>query len=180
MGENEFERRAFRVICPSPHASGPRGPRARSEESRRRKRGSPTFPGFRSRRNADPANRVRMLGSVSFRQTAPFAKFSAFGDDFPPDCLLAGTRQSLSSSPRAHTALEDKEKLAHPTRFERVTFAFGGQRPKLWRNVSAIQDDLSLRTQALLRLIGSAIYTSQPAPGLRKSAGPGEIFGSLA
>jgi hypothetical protein len=26
-----------------------------------------------------------------------------------------------------HIALYNKEKLAHPTRFERVTFAFGGQ-----------------------------------------------------
>jgi hypothetical protein len=28
----------------------------------------------------------------------------------------------------AHIALKNKGKLAHPTRFERVTFAFGGQR----------------------------------------------------
>ena len=71
--------------------------------------------------------------------------------------------------------------LAHPTRFERVTFAFGGQRPKRCRNVSAIQDHLSQRTQALLQLTEPAIYTSQPGPpGLRKSAGPGESFGSLA
>src|SRR6266436_1821753 len=69
------------------------------------------------------------LGPASFRPTSSVAKLSTFGDDFPPDCLLAGIRQSPNSSPRAHTALEDKEKLAHPTRFERVTFAFGGQAP---------------------------------------------------
>jgi len=28
----------------------------------------------------------------------------------------------------ARIALKNKEELAHPTRFERVTFAFGGQR----------------------------------------------------
>jgi hypothetical protein len=68
------------------------------------------------------------LGPASFRPTSSVAKLSALGDDSPPDCLLAGIRQSPSSNPRAHTALEDKEKLAHPIRFERVTFAFGGQR----------------------------------------------------
>jgi hypothetical protein len=51
------------------------------------------------------------LGPASFRPTSSVAKLSALGDDFPPDCcLLAGIRQSPSSSPRAHTALEDKEK----------------------------------------------------------------------
>src|SRR5260221_14620470 len=69
------------------------------------------------------------LGPPSFRPTSSVAKLSALGDDFPPDCLLAGVRQSPSSSPRADTVLEDKENLAHPTRFERVTFAFGGQTP---------------------------------------------------
>jgi hypothetical protein len=67
------------------------------------------------------------LGPATFRPTSSVAQLSALGDDFPPDCLLAGIRQSPSPSPRAHTALEDKENLAHPTRFERVTFAFGGQ-----------------------------------------------------
>ena len=71
------------------------------------------------------------LGPASFRPTSSVAKLSALGDDSPPDCLLAGIRQSPSSNPRAHTALEDKEKLAHPIRFERVTFAFGGQRSTL-------------------------------------------------
>jgi hypothetical protein len=28
----------------------------------------------------------------------------------------------------SHTALQNNEKVAHPTRFERVTFAFGEQR----------------------------------------------------
>src|SRR6266436_4035962 len=69
------------------------------------------------------------LGPASFRPTSSVAKLSALGDDSTPDCLLAGIRQSPSSNPRAHTALEDKEKLAHPIRFERVTFAFGGQAP---------------------------------------------------
>jgi hypothetical protein len=67
------------------------------------------------------------LGPATFRPTSSVAKLSALGDDFHPNCLLAGIRQSPSSSPRAHTALEDNENLAHPTRFERVTFAFGGQ-----------------------------------------------------
>ena len=47
---------------------------------------------------------------------------------FPADCLLARTRQSRSSWPRTHIALNNKRQIAHPTRFERVTFAFGGQR----------------------------------------------------
>jgi hypothetical protein len=68
------------------------------------------------------------LGPATFRPTSSVAKLSALGDDFHPDCLLVGIRQSPNSSPRAHTALEDKDNLAHPTRFERVTFAFGGQR----------------------------------------------------
>jgi len=37
--------------------------------------------------------------------------------------------QSWSFSPGAHIPLKNKKKLAHPTRFERVTFAFGGQTP---------------------------------------------------
>jgi len=52
------------------------------------------------------------LGPASFRPTSSVAKLSALGDDSPPDCLLAGIRQSPSSNPRAHTALADKEKLA--------------------------------------------------------------------
>jgi len=35
--------------------------------------------------------------------------------------------QSWSFSPGAHIPLKNKKKLAHPTRFERVTSAFGGQ-----------------------------------------------------
>jgi hypothetical protein len=35
--------------------------------------------------------------------------------------------QSWSFSPGTHIPLKNKKKLAHPTRFERVTFAFGGQ-----------------------------------------------------
>ena len=52
-------------------------------------------------------------------------------DDFPPDCLLARTRQSRSFWPRTHIALNNKRQMAHPTRFEHVTFAFGGQRSTL-------------------------------------------------
>ena len=48
--------------------------------------------------------------------------------DFPPHCLLTRTRQSWSFSPSAYIALKNKKNQAHPTRFERVTFAFGGQR----------------------------------------------------
>jgi hypothetical protein len=47
------------------------------------------------------------LGPATFRPTSSVAKLSALGDDFHPDCLLAGIRQSPSSSPRARTALED-------------------------------------------------------------------------
>src|SRR6266702_3709335 len=36
-----------------------------------------------------------------------------------------------SFSPGVDIALEHKENLAHPTRFERVTFAFGGQTSRL-------------------------------------------------
>jgi hypothetical protein len=36
-----------------------------------------------------------------------------------------GQDQSFGSG--THIALQNKEQLAHPTRFERVTFAFGGQ-----------------------------------------------------
>src|SRR5713226_3594357 len=50
----------------------------------------------------------RCPGPATFRPTSSVAKLSTLGDDFPPDCLLAGIRQSPSSSPRAHTALKDK------------------------------------------------------------------------
>jgi hypothetical protein len=42
-------------------------------------------------------------------------------------CLLAQMRQSRRLSRREHIAWQNKGKLAHPTRFERVTFAFGEQ-----------------------------------------------------
>src|SRR6267142_7153283 len=48
-------------------------------------------------------------------------------DVFPSDCLLARTRESLSFWPRTYIALNNKRQMAHPTRFERVTVAFGGQ-----------------------------------------------------
>jgi hypothetical protein len=54
-------------------------------------------------------------------------KLSAFGDDFPPNRLLTRMTQSWSISPGAHIPLKNKKKLAHPTRFERVTFAFGAR-----------------------------------------------------
>jgi hypothetical protein len=38
-------------------------------------------------------------------------------------------RQIWSFSPNVHIALKNKKKLARPTRFERVAFAFGGRRP---------------------------------------------------
>jgi len=44
------------------------------------------------------------------------------------DCLLTRTRQNAILGLNARIALKNKEELAHPTRFERVTFAFGGQR----------------------------------------------------
>ena len=45
--------------------------------------------------------------------------------DFPSKCLLTRTTQTWSFSPDTHILLKNKKKLAHPTRFERVTFAFG-------------------------------------------------------
>jgi hypothetical protein len=55
-----------------------------------------------------------------------------------------------------HTALEDKEKLAHPTRFERVTFAFGVLRISLialrCMRFSSIDD-------AILLIIGQVART---------------------
>jgi hypothetical protein len=42
------------------------------------------------------------------------------------DCLLTRTRQNAILGLNARIALKNKEELAHPTRFERVTFAFGG------------------------------------------------------
>jgi len=35
--------------------------------------------------------------------------------------------QIWSFSPGAHILLQNKKKLAHPTRFERVAFAFGAR-----------------------------------------------------
>jgi hypothetical protein len=93
---------------------------------------------------ADPIARDLGISSNWF-----FAAFSAsLGDDFPSACLLPGIRQSPSSSPRAHTALEDKEKLAHPTRFERVTFAFGGQ-----RSIYAAKRRIALSTNPKNRML---------------------------
>jgi hypothetical protein len=62
--------------------------------------------------------------------------------DFPPLCLLTRTRQSWSFSPSAYIALKNKKNLAHPTRFERVTSSFGGQRsatPARWQAAAALQ-----------------------------------------
>jgi hypothetical protein len=42
--------------------------------------------------------------------------------------LLARMRRSYNFGLTAHNGLENKKKLAGPTRFERVTFAFGEQR----------------------------------------------------
>jgi hypothetical protein len=44
-------------------------------------------------------------------------------------CLLTRTRRSWDFSPSALIAWQNNENLARPTRFERVTFAFGGQTP---------------------------------------------------
>jgi hypothetical protein len=44
------------------------------------------------------------------------------------DCLLTRTRQNAILDLNARITLKNKEELAHPTRFKRVTFAFGGQR----------------------------------------------------
>ena len=52
-------------------------------------------------------------------------KLSPFGDDFPPKSLTHANDAELElQSGRVY----NKKKLAHPTRFERVAFAFGGRR----------------------------------------------------
>jgi hypothetical protein len=45
--------------------------------------------------------------------------------DFHQIALLTGMHRGSGT----HIALLNQEKLAHPTRFERLTFAFGGQAP---------------------------------------------------
>jgi hypothetical protein len=42
--------------------------------------------------------------------------------------LTRSNETELELSPGADIALKNKKNLAHPTRFERVTFAFGGKR----------------------------------------------------
>src|SRR5437660_8670162 len=64
------------------------------------------------------------LGPASFRPTSLVAKLSALGDDFPPDCLLAGIRQSPSSSPRTHTVLEGPRKIWRATADEDGHYCF--------------------------------------------------------
>ena len=54
---------------------------------------------------------------------------SCVASDFPSSRLRTRMTQSWSFSPGTHIPLQNKKKLAHPTRFERVTFAFGGQAP---------------------------------------------------
>src|ERR1700704_216131 len=102
-------------------------------------------------------------GPTTFRPTSSVAKLSALGDDFPPDCLLAGIRQSPIPSPRAPTALEDKEKLAHPTRFERVTFAFGGQASTPQSRNNAFNQS----QEWVLRAPGQPRHSVPPYPALR-------------
>src|SRR6266581_3718657 len=71
---------------------------------------------------------IAVLRQTSFQPTSSLAELSAFGDDFSSDfCLLTRTRQSWSFHPSARILGQNKGNLAHPTRFERVTFAFGGQ-----------------------------------------------------
>jgi len=53
---------------------------------------------------------------------------SCVASDSPSSRLRTRITQSWSFSPGTHIPLQNK-KLAHPTRFERVTFAFGGQTP---------------------------------------------------
>src|SRR5258708_83240 len=57
-------------------------------------------------------------------------KLSASSNDFSSDCLLAriSRRRILDRSSR--TALQNNAQVAHPTRFERATFAFGA-----WRSI---------------------------------------------
>jgi hypothetical protein len=54
---------------------------------------------------------------------------SCVASDFPSSRLRIRMTQSWSFSPGTHISLQNKKKLAHPTRFERVTFALGEQTP---------------------------------------------------
>jgi hypothetical protein len=71
------------------------------------------------------------LGQKSFllRKTAGGAKPSYLHE--PPifsQLLTRANEPELKSQAGPAYRVVNKEKLAHPTRFERVTFAFGGQR----------------------------------------------------
>src|SRR6266851_2219322 len=46
-----------------------------------------------------------VLRQAGFQPTSSVARLSAFGHDFPPDCLLARMRQSWSLGPGARIAL---------------------------------------------------------------------------
>jgi hypothetical protein len=70
----------------------------------------------------------RLAASALRSSKNPVANLSALSDDFSSDCLFAPMSRRWSFYWSAHIALQTKEKVAHPTRFERVTFAFGGQR----------------------------------------------------
>jgi len=62
----------------------------------------------------------------SFQQTCQL-QLAVFGDDVSRPALLARIETDLEFQFGAHNALQS-DLLAHPIRFERVTFAFGGQR----------------------------------------------------
>jgi len=49
------------------------------------------------------------------------------GFRFSIQSLTHSNDAELEFQSRQHIPLQNKKKLAHPTRFERVTFAFGGQ-----------------------------------------------------
>jgi len=67
---------------------------------------------------------------------------------------LTRMTQSWSFSPGKHIPLQNKKKLAHPTRFERVIFAFGGQ-----RSIYAARRGMALSTNRKNRVLRAPTTT---------------------
>ena len=66
-----------------------------------------------------------------------------------PNCLLARMNRKLKSQAGSAYRVVKQEKLAHPTRFERVTFAFGGHAARHRKGVQyARHSEISAGLQA--------------------------------
>jgi hypothetical protein len=68
-----------------------------------------------------PLSRSRPTNIISLPSYLPLAT------NFIRIAYFARTRPSTSFVSRARIGLQNQENLAHPTRFERVTFAFGAR-----------------------------------------------------